>query len=77
MIDMIQPNLFLVPLVFGLVALTLLALYYAGRQGARQPRQARSRIYLCTHCRHVYVDSRDVPLARCDRCGTMNEAVKR
>mgnify|MGYP003593315683 CR=1 FL=1 len=70
-------DLFLLPLVFNLVALLLGGLYYAARSRRMEASPARPRIYRCSVCGHVYVDERDVPLARCARCGTMNEAVKR
>jgi hypothetical protein len=71
------PNLFLLPLVFALVALFACWVYYAARRNARHIRTSQTRIYRCSVCQHVYVDARDVPLARCPRCGCLNEAVKR
>jgi hypothetical protein len=51
--------------------------YYAR---ARQPSPRRKRslnIYRCAVCRRVYVETRDLPLARCPHCSCMNEVVKR
>ncbi len=66
-----------IPLALALAALFLCGLYYSARNAAPGTRGSRSRIYRCASCEHVYVDTRDVPLARCERCGFMNEAVKR
>ena len=71
------PNLVIVPLVFALVGLFGCWVYYAARRNAQRIRTAHARIYRCSVCHHVYVDARDVPLARCPRCGCLNEAVKR
>ncbi len=71
------PNLILLPLLFTLVALFGGGLYYSYRRVEPKVKASRTRIYRCSVCRHVYVDSRDVPLARCTRCGCLNEAVKR
>ena len=64
-------------LLFTLVALFACGLYYSYRRAEPRVKASRTRIYRCSVCRHVYVDSRDVPLARCTRCGCLNEAVKR
>ncbi len=67
----------LIPFLFALVALFTAAIYYTARRSARAERKTRARIYRCSACNHVYVDARDVPLARCPRCACLNEAVKR
>jgi rRNA maturation endonuclease Nob1 len=77
MIQLSLPHLILVPLFFALVALSLCGLYYATWRSSPPVKTSRARIYRCAVCHHVYVDSRDVPLARCPRCGCLNEAVKR
>ncbi|MFH0880285.1 MAG: hypothetical protein V2A34_11280 [Lentisphaerota bacterium] len=77
MIKFSLPFLLLIPMVFTLVMLMAGWLYYAIRQGKTIRRPTRSRIYRCLGCGHVYVDERDVPLARCPRCSGMNEAVRR
>lgn len=66
-----------IPLALALVVLFLCGLYYSARSTSAGVRPSRTRIYRCASCGHVYVDGRDVPLARCERCGFMNEAVKR
>ena len=71
------PDYFLLPLVFNLVALIACGVYYAQRFGGARSQPTGQHIYRCTGCGHVYVDDRDVPLARCERCGRMNDAVKR
>lgn len=77
MIRVSQPMLIFVPFLFSLVALFAAAVYYAARRSALRVRKSGSRIYRCAACDHVYVDARDVPLARCPRCACLNEAVKR
>jgi len=69
-------GLFITPLFFSLVIVFGCGLYYA--LGWRAPeRPLRSRIYRCEACGHVYADYRDRPMARCSRCGTMNDVLKR
>jgi hypothetical protein len=77
MIHLSMPNLLFVPFLFTLVLLFAAGLYYAARFRAPRVKASHTRIYRCSVCRHVYVDARDVPLARCPRCGCLNEAVKR
>ncbi len=67
----------LIPLVFGLVLLAVAGVYYSARHRKAGRRPPQNRIYRCVACGHVYVDARDIPLARCGRCGLMNEAVRR
>ena len=70
------PTFFFLPLFFSLVAVFGGWLYYGLR--LRAPgRPPQSRIYRCSACGHVYAEDRDRPMARCPRCGAMNEAVKR
>jgi len=77
MISVPLPYLIFIPFLFTLVLLFLGALYYAARGPASAVKMSRPRIYRCTVCSHVYIDTRDVPLARCPRCACLNEAVKR
>ena len=77
MIEVSFTNLILVPLVFNLVVLFSCYVYYSATRFARGVRERRTRIYRCQVCEHVYVDDRDVPLARCPRCGCLNDAVRR
>jgi hypothetical protein len=74
--DVTIPNLLLVPLVWTLASIFLGWLYYGIRSTARSL-SAGSRIYRCRVCEHVYLEERDVPLARCPRCGCLNEAIRR
>lgn len=61
----------------GLAALGALAAYYALRRGGwkRRKRGGRS-LFHCTACGRVYFEGRDVPMAKCPRCGRMNENVR-
>jgi hypothetical protein len=71
------PGLFFAPVLFALVVVSACAVYYALRRGSSDRVGSDARIYRCSICGHVYVDSREVPLARCPRCGCLNEAVRR
>ncbi len=77
MIEVPLQYLILIPLVFNLAILMTCYVYYTARRVARRARQRSTRLYRCQLCEHVYVDARDVPLARCPRCGCLNEAMKR
>jgi rRNA maturation endonuclease Nob1 len=77
MIEVSFIHLILVPLGFNLVILLSCYVYYTAVRFARGVRERRRRIYRCQVCVHVYVDDRDVPLARCPRCGCLNDAVRR
>lgn len=70
-------GVFLVPLVFNLVALLGGWLYYTHRTSWPGRPAAQGKIYRCSSCSHVYVGDRDVPMSRCPACGTFNEAIKR
>ena len=65
-----------IPMLFHLMIVLVCWLYYLVRDGAPQLTAGQNRIYRCQVCEHVYLDARDVPLARCPRCGCLNEAVK-
>ncbi len=69
-------GLILIPMIFHLVVISICWLYYLVREGYPHMAPVRSRIYRCQVCEYVYLDTRDVPLARCQRCGCLNEAVK-
>lgn len=77
MIEVSYSMLMLLPLTLTLAAILLGWLFYTVRDSAWQTPVARARIYRCAVCTHVYVDNRDVPLARCRRCGCLNEAIRR
>ena len=62
---------------FNLLALLLVGLYYASRLLWPKPMAAPGKIYRCTKCKHVYVEPRDVPMARCPQCDHFNEAIRR
>ena len=67
---------FIVP-VFSLVGFFAAWLYYQTRVSWPKKSMAEDRLYRCTTCQHVYVESRDVPMARCPKCDRFNEAVRR
>lgn len=69
-------TLILILVLFHLVIVLLCWLYYLLRDSVPRLKLARNRIYRCQVCEHVYLDARDVPLARCPRCGCLNEAIK-
>ena len=59
-----------------LVMLGLWLRYMVGDGLAGRSRR-RPMLYRCEMCAHVYEDRRNVPLAACPRCGSLNETVKR
>ena len=77
MIEVSLRSLILFPVAFNLAVLFCCHLYYSAVRIARRAQERRTRIYRCAVCTHVYVDDRDVPLARCPRCGCLNEAIRR
>jgi len=77
MIEVSMSSLVVIPLVFNLMIILTCYVYYATLRVARHAVRRRTRIYRCDVCEHVYGDDRDVPLARCPRCGCLNEAVRR
>lgn len=77
MIEVSYSQFFVLPLTLNLLAIVLWWTYYAVRDSTRKVSASGSRIYRCAVCAHVYADRRDVPLARCPRCGCLNEAVRR
>ena len=62
---------------FNLLALLLVGLYYANRLLWPKPMAVPGKIYRCAKCNHVYVEPRDVPMARCPQCDHFNEAIRR
>lgn len=77
MIEVSLPHLILIPLVFNLAIILSCWMYYHFAHHSRRVVRTRSRIYRCSVCENVYVEERDVPLARCPRCGHNNEAIRR
>lgn len=69
-------QLVMVPMLFHLLVILFCWLFYLARENGPALVKKRNRIYRCQVCEHVYLDGRDVPLARCPRCGCLNEAVK-
>lgn len=67
----------LLPTALALGAVVVLWIQHMVRDGMLRRRPRRNAIYRCESCGHVYDDSRNVPLATCRRCGTLNEAVRR
>lgn len=67
---------FWVPPVFALVALLGAWLYYATRKSRPGTLHLHDgRLYRCAHCGRVYVEPRQVPMARCPHCDHLNEAL--
>ena len=71
----LQP-LFLLPLTVQLTVLLLLGWFYRKR-GYRRPRTLKTNIFRCTSCKHVYIDTRKVPLSKCPKCNTLNPVIRR
>ena len=76
MIRVTWSALVLLPMFFSMGVGGLCALYYAVRLRLTQRNKSQDRIYRCTVCAHVYVDARYTGLARCPRCGCLNEPVR-
>ncbi len=70
------PSLFYLPLTVQLGVLILLSLLYRKR-GVRKHRLPPANIFRCTRCRHLYMDSRRVPLSKCPKCSSLNEVIRR
>lgn len=68
--------IFYVPLAVNLLVVSMVGLFYFIRRYEPHVRYANERIYRCAGCGHVYVDSRKMPLLRCPRCDSLNEAVR-
>lgn len=68
----------LILLLFTNLALLLLAaIFYSARRHQRtRPKLDNPHIFRCESCGHVYMENRSLPMAECDICGTMNEAIK-
>lgn len=65
---------FWLPPVFALVAIFGAWLYYASRKGWPDKSYHHGRLYRCAGCGRVYVEPRQVPMARCPHCDHLNEA---
>ncbi len=76
MMEVSWAHLIFIPLFFNLLAISACGIYYGLRISAWRKNPYQDRIYRCSICEHVYVDARGVPLARCPRCGCLNEPVK-
>lgn len=77
MIEVSLTIYFLVPLVLHLALLGALWSWESMSLVARRSHHAPSRLYRCAVCDHVYAEARDVPMARCNRCGNLNESIRR
>lgn len=69
-------QLVLIPVLTALWAILVCWGYYLFRAHPPELTTRHNRIYRCQVCEHVYLDAHDVPLARCPRCGVLNESVK-
>jgi predicted Zn-ribbon and HTH transcriptional regulator len=69
-------HLFLLPLTVQLTVLMFLGWFYRKR-GYRQETKPKTNIFRCTSCKHVYIDTRRVPLSKCPKCNTLNPVIRR
>ena len=77
MIALSLPEWLLVVLFVHLAAVFAITLYYFLRRIAARPRHAGTPAFFrCRGCGHVYVDHRNVPMAECEKCGTMNDSIR-
>ena len=65
------------PVAVNLVGIFALWLYYSRRNVWPARPLQRGKIFRCGGCGIVYVDGRDLPMARCPRCSVFNEAIRR
>jgi len=77
MIPLSVSALICLPMTVSLALVLAGGAYYARADRPRARRKRRANIYRCAVCRRVYVETRDLPLARCPHCSCMNEVVKR
>ncbi len=66
--------IFWVPPVFALVAILSAWLYYAARDEQTRKSYGQGQLYRCANCGRIYVEHRQVPMARCPGCDHLNEA---
>ncbi len=76
MIELNLSNWVTALLAAHVLLLLALSVGYGLRDWRRQPRRRRDRLYRCRDCGSVYPEQRELPLARCPGCGTMNEALR-
>ncbi len=69
-------DVFLIPLFLQFLVLMLLGWRYR-RRGYHDLRAPKAHIFRCSHCRHIYIDNRRVPLSKCTKCNTLNEMIRR
>ncbi|HMP77713.1 MAG TPA: hypothetical protein PKE12_15565 [Kiritimatiellia bacterium] len=62
------------PPVFALVAVFGAWIYYATRKAPPEKPLHDGRLYRCAACGRVYVEPRQVPMARCPACDRLNDA---
>ncbi|MBP7830256.1 MAG: hypothetical protein KA248_10100 [Kiritimatiellae bacterium] len=77
MISVSLYTLLWLPMAAALLVVLGLGAGYSRAGRVRTRRRRASNIYRCAVCRRVYVEARDLPLARCPHCSCMNEVVKR
>lgn len=65
--------IFWAPAVFALVTLFIAWIYYASRNRWTDKPLHDGRLYRCATCGRVYVEPRQVPMARCPHCARLNE----
>lgn len=69
-------SMFLFPLGVQFLVLMAVGFFYRKR-GVHDLRSPKARIFRCSHCRHIYIDNRRVPLSKCTKCHTLNELIRR
>ena len=69
-------TLFVLPLTLALAAIFALAATYDFIIFRRRHKNGNKAVYRCEACRHIYTVPRRIPLARCPKCGKLNEPVR-
>ncbi len=77
MIDLSIYTVFLLPAGLNLVVILLLWLYYSNRTEGLEKPVAEGRLYRCSQCGYVYIETFGRPGTECPRCGAYNDAIKR
>ena len=67
-------TMILVPMLFQLGGVAVYWIYYRSLKSNRHVSSV-TILFRCTDCRHVYVDDREVPTARCPRCKRINDPI--
>lgn len=69
-------SVLVLPMILALTALFAAAAVYDIRVFRRR-KDRNKAVYRCEECRHIYTGLHLTPLARCTKCGRLNEPIRR